>query len=244
MQNDEYLKLAEVEDRMWYFRSLHEHTRRELASVLRPGSTVLDAGCGTGGLILRLRGRHPEWRYSGIDFMPIACELAQQRCGAEVNVQVASVTALPFADASFDAVVSVDVISQVDDAKAAARELFRVAKPGAPVVINCPAYMWMWSYHDDSCQTKHRYTRPEIEALLRDAGFADVRTTHWNALPFPALWAKRKLFRSDKDTSDVKEYPRIVDAMFGGLMALEHAWCRMGGAWAWGTSIFGAGRKP
>ena len=58
MQTDEYLKLAEVEDRMWYFRSLHAHVDRELRPVLARGSAtppahVLDAGCGTGGFLRR-----------------------------------------------------------------------------------------------------------------------------------------------------------------------------------------------
>ena len=258
MQTDEYLKLAEVEDQMWYFRSLHAHVGREL-SRWTPASgrgqandsagapvppAILDAGCGTGGLILRLRAAHPQWRFSGIDFMPIACELARKRCGPEVDIRVASITELPFPDESFDVVVSADVVCQVGNPEVAAAEFFRVLKPGGLVVINVPAYMWMWSYHDDSCQTKHRYTRPEIDALLRGAGFQERRTTHWNALPFPAVWAKRKLFRTSRDTSDVKEYPKIVDAAFGGLMAVEHAWMRTGGRWAWGTSVFGVARKP
>lgn len=229
---------------MWYFRSLHAHVERELAPVVRPGAAVLDAGCGTGGLILRLRAQRPEWIFSGIDFMPIACELARKRCGGGVDVRVASITKLPFADATFDAVVSADVICQVDNPETAAAEFFRVLRPGGIVVLNVPAYMWMWSYHDDSCQTKHRYTRPEIAALLQGAKFVGARTTHWNALPFPVVWAKRKLFRTRRDTSDVKEYPRTVDAVFNRLMAVEHAWVRRGGTWAWGTSVFGVARKP
>ncbi len=248
MQNDEYLKLAEVEDQMWYFRSLHRHVRRELGRAFPAGRApvphVLDAGCGTGGLILRLRQAEPTWTFSGIDFMPIAGELARQRCGPDVDIRVASITELPFADASFDAVVSADVICQVENAEVAAAEFFRVLRPGGIVVINVPAYMWMWSYHDDSCQTKHRYTRSEIETLLIGAGFADRRTTYWNALSFPALWAKRKLLRRATDTSDVKRYPAPVEAGFNGLMALEHAWLRAGGSWAWGTSVFGVARKP
>ncbi len=243
MQTDEYLKLAEVEDQMWYFRALHAHVRRELAEMKRDAA-VLDAGCGTGGLILRLREAEPAWKFAGVDFMPIACELAQKRCGPDVDIRVGSVTELPFADASFDALVSADVVCQVENPETAAAEFFRVLRPGGVVVLNVPAYMWMWSYHDDACHTKHRYTRPEIDALLAGAGFAARRTTHWNALPFPAVWAKRKLFRRSTDTSDVKEYPKILDAGFGGLMAIEQAWLRAGGRWAWGTSVFATARKP
>ena len=277
MQTDEYLKLAEVEDQMWYFRSLHAHVEQQLAAVLNGGnvgelsspravadadaetrgvkaphqtdttrksSMVLDAGCGTGGLILRLRGKHPEWTFSGIDFMPLACDLARKRCGPDVDIRVASIMELPFEDQTFDAVVSADVICQVDNPEVAVAEFFRVLGPGGIVVINVPAYMWMWSYHDDSCQTKHRYTRPEIDALLHGAGFGSRRTTHWNALPFPVVWAKRKLFRTSRDTSDVKLYPAPIEASFNRLMAIEHAWLRAGGCWGWGTSVLGIARKP
>jgi ubiquinone/menaquinone biosynthesis C-methylase UbiE len=263
MNTDEYLKLADVEDQMWYFRSLHAHVERELAPMARrtassrehstpsipraearPPPEVLDAGCGTGGLILRLRAAHPDWKFAGIDFMPIACELARKRCGPDVDIRVASITALPFADQSFDAVVSADVVCQVENPAVAAAEFFRVLRPGGVVVLNVPAYMWMWSYHDDSCQTKHRYTRVEIDRLLRNAGFEGRRTTHWNALPFPVVWAKRKLFRTSRDTSDVKLYPAPIEAGFNGLMAFEHAWLRAGGKWGWGTSVFGVARKP
>ncbi|MSU51178.1 MAG: class I SAM-dependent methyltransferase [Opitutus sp.] len=244
MQNDEYLKLAEVEDRMWYFHSLHRHIERELGPSLKTDAPVLDAGCGTGGLILRFREWHPAWKFSGIDFMPIACELARQRCGPEVDIRVASITELPFADQSLDAVISADVVCQVENPEVAFAEFFRVLRPGGIVIINVPAYMWMWSYHDDSCETKHRYTRSEIDALLGGARFIQRRTTHWNALPFPVVWAKRKLFRTSRDTSDVKDYPAAIDAGFRGLMAIEHAWLRAGGRWAWGMSVFGVARKP
>lgn len=245
MNTEEYVKLAEVEDRMWYFRSLHAHVARVVAGAgLKGNARVLDAGCGTGGMILRLREAQPGWKWSGIDFMPIACELARQRCGAGTDIREASVTALPFADGSFDAVVSADVICQVEEAEAAVKEFFRVLRPGGVVVINVPAYMWMWSYHDDSCQTKHRYTRPELDGLLRAAGFAERWSTHLNALPFPLLWAKRKVWRSDGETSDMKAYPAIVDAAFRLLVAPEHAWLKAGGRWAWGSSVFAVARKP
>jgi ubiquinone/menaquinone biosynthesis C-methylase UbiE len=245
MQQDEYLKLAEVEDEMWYFRSLHGHVRRELEAAGLPArARILDAGCGTGGLSLRLSTAHPEWNLSAIDFSALACDLARRRCGPAVDVRQASITALPFADETFDAVMPVDVISQVDDAVGAINECFRVAKRGALVIVNVPAYMWMWSYHDDACQTKYRYTRAEIRALLRQAGFREPRITHWNSLTFPAIWAKRRFFRTPADTSDVKRYPLPIEAGFSAAMGIEHAVIEMGGQWPWGSSIFAVARKP
>lgn len=246
MQPEEYLKLAEVEDHLWYFHALHAHIRRELVRAGFGGraADMLDAGCGTGGQILRLREQQPLWRWSGIDFMPLACELARKRCGPDVDVREASVAAIPFADGSFDAVVSADVICQLDECELAVRELARVTRPGGAVVVCVPAYMWMWSYHDDSCETKHRYTRREIAGLLEQAGLRVTLLTHLNALPFPLIWAKRKFFRSANDTSDMKEYPAIVNNGFRALTAVERVWLRAGGTLAWGSSVFAVARKP
>lgn len=244
MDADEYVKLAEVEDRMWYFRSLHGHVARELAAARLPErAAVLDAGCGTGGLLLRARALLPGTRWSGIDLMPLACDLARRRCGPDTDIRQASITELPFADATFDALVSADVVCQVGNPAVAMAEFARVLRPGGTLVMNVPAYMWMWSYHDDSVHTKHRYTRREMAQLVRGAGLAMRRLTHWNALPFPAIWARRKLFASARDTSDVKAYAAPVEALFRALMACEHAWLRAGGNWAWGCSVFAVAQR-
>lgn len=229
---------------MWYFRSLHRHVRRALADKIPRGASLLDAGCGTGGLILSLAKAGEDWRFTGIDFMPLACELARSRCGSSTDIREASITELPFGNASFDAVVSADVVCQVSNPEVAVAEFFRVLKPGGILIINVPAYQWMWSYHDDSCQTHHRYTRKELRALIHGGGGTALRATHWNALMFPAIWAKRKVFRSEHDTSDVKSYPRLVEWMGRALTDLEHAWLNVGGSWAWGTSVFAVARKP
>jgi SAM-dependent methyltransferase len=235
--------MAGVEDRMWYYRSLHGHFRRVLAQRLGSGPhDLLDAGCGSGGLIRHLQERAPAWKITGIDLSPVAGRLARSR--SQAVVLEGSVTALPFADRSFDAIVSADVLYELDEPKAAMREFWRCLRPGGWVVVNVPAYRWLWSYHDVAVRSRRRFVRREVAGLLRDGGFVLELNTHWNALPFPLIVARRKLFARAADTSDVRLYPAPVEAFFRGLMAMEHAWLRIGGRWAWGSSILAVGRKP
>ena len=245
MEADEYRKLAEVEDAMWYFRALHGHVEHELAQTLRrSAAAVLDAGCGTGGLIRRLMARRPAWRWTGVDLSPLACELARQRGGQTVEIKEASVTALPFAEGVFDAVVSADVLYHVDDDEGALREFFRVLRPGGAVVINVPAYRWLWSYHDEAVHSRRRYGRREMIAKLTAAGFTGVQATHWNTLPFPLVVARRKLFPAPRDGSDVRLFAPPVEAGFNAAMAVERAWLSGVGRLPFGSSILAVARKP
>ena len=248
MEADEYRKLAEVEDAMWYFRALHAHVERELVAVLGAEGdaaprAVLDAGCGTGGLIRRLAPRHTAWRWIGVDLEPVACALARERAGAAAEIHEASVTALPFGDATFDAVVSADVLYHVDDDAAALREFFRVLRPGGVAVINVPAYRWLWSYHDTAVHSRRRYARGEVLAKLGAAGFGGARATYWNTLAFPLVVVRRKLFSAPRGGSDVHLYSAPVETAFDAAMAVERAWLRGVGRLPFGSSVLAVARK-
>ena len=243
MQPGEYRKMAGAEETMWYYRALHGHVLRTLAGRLaNPHATVLDAGCGTGGLLYRLHEAQPFWSLTGLDFSPIACGLARERNSGTI-VQ-GSIASLPFADATFDAIVSCDVACQVADPAAAFAEFSRCVRPGGLVVVTMPAYQWMYSYHDREVGNLRRYTRTEVNALLRAAGLSILRTTYWSLLPFPLAVLRRKIFPPARSTSDVKLYPAPVEAMFNGLMALERAWLRLGATMPFGSSILTVAGKP
>jgi SAM-dependent methyltransferase len=242
MQPDEYRKMAEVEDAMWYYRALHRHVERSLAHHLPAQARVLDAGSGTGGLLRRLHRTRPEWRLTGIDFSPLACELARERVPAEILL--GSIGALPFADASFEAVTSCDVVCQVADPVQAVREFHRCLKPGGLLVLTMPAYQWMYSYHDREVGNLRRYSRKEVGGLLAAAGFSVVGNTYWNMLPFPLAVLRRKILPPAEPTSDVGLFPAPVEAAFNGLMAVEHAWLGAGGQCPFGNSVLTVARKP
>ena len=99
---------------------------------IAPGQRVLDIGCGT-GVFLRLvaeRGGHP----FGLDASDALVEIARERV-PEADVRVGEMELLPYDHDSFDLVAGFNSFFFAADLVAALREAGRVAKPGAPVLI-------------------------------------------------------------------------------------------------------------
>jgi SAM-dependent methyltransferase len=99
---------------------------------IAPGRRVLDIGCGT-GVFLRLvadRGGHP----FGLDASDALVEIARERV-PDADVRVGEMELLPYDDDSFDLVTGFNSFFFAADLVAALREAGRVAKPGAPVLI-------------------------------------------------------------------------------------------------------------
>lgn len=245
MQPDEYRRLAALEDEMGYFRALHAHVERVLQAGFAAGEAarVLDAGCGTGGLIRRLQARHPAWEWVGVDAEPLACQLARQRVAPGTRIELGRLEALPFPAAEFDAVVTADVLYHLRDDEQALHELARVLRPGGRLVVNLPAHRWLWSYHDVAVHGIRRYERGELRAKLRRAGFEPEVLTHWNALLLPLLALRRKLLPPPGAGSDVQRYPAVVEAGFGLAMRIEAAWLGRGGRLPFGSSLFAVAQK-
>ena len=238
MQPDEYRKLAEVEDQLWYFTALHARILSALEERFGAGApvTILDAGCGTGGLLRKLHARRPGWALTGIDLSADACRLARARTHAPVLE--GSVETLPFEAASFDAVVCADVLYHVDSDGAALEHFKRVLKPGGLLIVNVPAYPWLWSYHDVATHAKRRYAKGPFRSLLENRGFAVRTLTHWNTLLFPLIVVRRKLLPPPRSGSDVSAVGSLATTCFSGLMALERLWLTTGLTLPFGSSLF------
>jgi ubiquinone/menaquinone biosynthesis C-methylase UbiE len=241
MQPDEIQKLAEVEDSMWYFKALNRRMLLPLAELVNREASILDAGCGTGGLIKALQAFEPKWKINGLDYSPVACAFAHSK--TSVPIKQGSIEEIPFHDKQFDAVVCADVISQIGDGTIALREFARVLKPGGILVLNVAAYQWMWSYHDDINDTIHRFRRSELVALLGKAGFKVTLSSYANMLVFPLILAQRKIFIPVNPTSDVKPFNPLLDSFCGSMASLEYMALRKRIRLPVGNSVFIAGRR-
>ena len=243
MERDEYERLAAVEDQGWWFHGL----RLNLLAALRrtdPGKgrgALLDAGCGTGGALAAMGQDMPHLQRFGVDLDPLAASIARVKSGA--HLVVGSVAGLPFARASFDTVLSTDVLCHRGvEPVAALRSMRACLKPGGVLLLNLPAYPWLLSGHDHAVDNVRRFGRKEVRRMLEGAGFAQLRVGYWNSLLFPLMVLQRLTHRGRK--SDVTLLPAPIERLFGAAIAFESRLREFGLRFPFGGSILATAVRP
>lgn len=122
----------------WVMRE--EKLKRELIrfAAIKPGSKVLDLGCGTGTLTIMIQRALPDATIIGLDGDPRVLEIARRKSqGLDIQWDEGLASQLPYGDSEFDRVVTSLVIHHLDTATkhAAFDEAFRVLKPGGVLCI-------------------------------------------------------------------------------------------------------------
>ena len=237
--------MRSVEDELWWYQALRAHVINSLPA-LPPTFQLLDAGCGTGGMLARVRQHFAQAKLTGIDLSASALELTRQRqTGAELIR--ASTNQFPFADAAFDVVLSLDVLAfRGVDEEGAMREMYRVLRDGGSLLMNVPAFDFLRGSHDAAVDQVRRYTRPPIASLLKRAGFASSRLSYWNMSLLPAIafmrWTSRAKAKQAVVRSDLTPVWPPLNALLSGLVRSELAISRRI-ALPFGTSLFAIARK-
>jgi len=240
---EEYAIMFRAEDTHWWYRGLRALLDDRWARHLSgPGPLrVLDIGCGTGAVLEQLQAR--SWG-AGIDVAAEALACCRRR--KALRIAQASAQALPFGGGCFDAAVLLDVLyhREVPDPLAPLREVRRVLKPEGVLLLNVPAYQWLYSSHDAAIHTRRRFTRGEVEALMNAASFEVLEASYWNTLLFPAIVLARLVRKQAAGRgSDLVRPPGILGARAGAAaLALERRWMRLCPL-PFGLSIFAVGRS-
>jgi SAM-dependent methyltransferase len=214
MQAEDYQYLYDLEQDFWWFAGMREITAAVLdaACLDKTGRLILDAGCGTGGMLSWLERYTGGGKVVGIDLIPDAIKFCRER--AQDYLVQASVTDLPFADSTFDLITSFDVLVQLPGESRDVRaidEMYRVLKPGGVAFVRAAAYGWMKSGHDEALGTQHRYSLHELKGKMSRAGFTVLRASYANSLLLPAAAVRRLLLKRiglADSGSDVKPLPR------------------------------------
>ena len=215
-----------AEQRHFWFRGFRRFVRPFLleatSGLTRP--RLLDCGCGTGTNLAFLQQFGVPF---GVDLTWRGLQFAHRK--GLPRLAQATVAALPFADGSFDAAVSFDVLYCLEDdaERQAIAEMHRVLRPGGALVVNAAALDMLKGDHSVLVSEVRRYTR----------GFAHVKTTaggisggayhlhERGALSRDgrrsrvAAAARRKAEGGPR--GDFYVPPAPVNALFSGALALE-----------------------
>ena len=166
-----------------------------------PGCRVLDVGCGTGTQAVLAKQTHPDAEVVGVDGDDKALAIARSkadRAGVAIAFDAGLATALPYADARFDRVISSLVFHHLVEAdkRRVLAEILRVLAPGgAFVLVDFGEPLTVLERIGAKLFLRGEHARENLEgrlpALLREAGFSRIEELAQRSIGVGRLWTWR-----------------------------------------------------
>jgi SAM-dependent methyltransferase len=196
---------------------------------VRPGDLVLDAGAGFGRHAFELARRGCDvvaLDYAADEVITTRGTFAAMVEAGEIpearyaGVLRGDATRLPFADNSFDRIITSEVLEHIQSDTTAIAEFARVLKPGGAFAATVPTWMpekinWMLSdeYHAPKSVGGHVriYSATELKAKLRAAGLEVTAAHHAHALHSPYWWLKCAVGVRNDDHPMVARYRKLLE---------------------------------
>jgi SAM-dependent methyltransferase len=234
----------EAYDGMWVPKSSERRTSYGINPRLRlmrkmvdfSGKSVLDAGCGDGFVLESIGSAGTKF---GMDLSKTAL-----RRGSGYMKSAGSTTAIPFRDASFDAIVSSLVLEYVEDDVCALKEMHRCLRKGGTALVLVTFNPKLWGRDDEFPVSVRRYDRDELDRKAREAGFTVVEKRYWG-FPFFRFYRSLSLRRDSKQKAVGMEAVGLVSRYRLAWFAMMVNWVEgLFSGRPWGTECMYLLRKP
>lgn len=175
---------------------------REIIRMFRPhlGASVLEIGAGSGNFSEFIAGtgvvRHVALEPSE-NMFPLLEQAFEGKPGGAAHRSV--LKDLPAHEKDFDGVFYVNVLEHVRDDRAELLEAYSRLKPGGRLLIFIPALPWLFGTADEHFGHFRRYYKPELDALVKSAGFEIVKSRYFDLAGVVPWWVlfvllKRRCF--------------------------------------------------
>jgi len=248
MEADEHRKMADVESQLWWYKALHTKVLDSLRRLSVPASApMLDAGCGTGGLLSVLSNAGYS-NISGFDISPTAVAICRDR-GFTIRTMGVQDIGQVYSAQSFSAIISCDVLCYLttDKIPAVLRTFHTTLAPGGHVILNLPAYQAFSGIHDKSVGIVSRTTEPLLREQLAITGFEVTELHHWPFILAPMIYLtrlkQRRRLQRNPDCmieSDITLPSSLINRILFSITTAEQL---LGRGRFWGSSIFVIARK-
>lgn len=247
MKKEAYKEMFMVEDEHWWYVTLHELvTLLSATHFSAQPLRILDAGCGTGGLlsILAEAGHDIE----GFDYSEVALNFCQKRglkkvFKADINNWVPGPNA-------YDVIASMDVLCHewVGDEIKVLRTLASGLKANGLIMVNYPAFPLLNRNHDKVVMNRERYTKKTVKEDFAEAGLTPLLLSYRLPHAFVYLLLMRlyeSIRRGNPEAkSDIAIIPsRALNHVLIQAGRLENRLIARGFSIPIGSSLFVAAKK-
>lgn len=187
--------------------SIYNMCRKDYAEIVaeiekETFQDVLDAGCGTGAILLLLQERYPDKRYTGIDLSSKMIAVARHKKKKGMEFIEGDCEALPFKGRSFDVVICSMSFHHYPNPEKFFENVFRVLRPGGRLILRDmtgPVWMlWLVNYVELPLVNRllhkgdvHAYSRKEIQRLCDDSGLVLENFEHRKGLRLHCICRKQ-----------------------------------------------------
>lgn len=164
-----------------YNGKVYKGTGQKVAEMIDGSNIVLECACGTGAISVFIAPKCAHLTATDMSQNMLKQTVRKTRKFGNVEVRMADLTQLEYADNSFDKVVAGNVIHLLDNPTAAVAELVRVCKPGGKVII--PTYINIYSGKTSflarllgkaGANFKRQFDLVSYQEFFREAGYRDV----------------------------------------------------------------------
>ena len=188
--------------------------------IVPPGGRILDAGCGTGSLLVKLALRGYE--VYGMDISEDSVRRTEECLRslmpeAESVVKQGSAEQIDYPDGGFDAVIATEILEHVEKDHLAVREFYRLLKPGGVCIITVPANPALWDISDEMAEHKTRYSKEALLQLFNNSSFK-IEKLFYVGFPLMRLYHRLVFLR----------WARRIDKNRSGTVSSGDALTRVG----------------
>lgn len=243
----EYQRMYEVEQKLWWYQVLHGKVLKQINKhfrIFNPALKILDAACGTGGLLSFLK-KQGYTNITGFDYSEHAIDFSLER-----NLDV-SFGDLKNPEAfkpgeTFDLICCNDALYFLNDDEiiGALKSFKKKLKHDGIILINIHAFEAFSGTHDIAVGSARRFELKNFLAYSRSAGLTVTYKTYWPfALSLPIWmvrsWQRYQLENNKKSNvereSDVSYPGDFVNGILKGIVRFEESVISSG---PFGSSLF------
>ncbi len=244
--SEEFKMMYQAEEKLWWYRILHGKILVEiqLKFASKNDISILDIGCGTGGLLSFLL-QHNYTNLQGIDYSEHSIHFSKLR---NLDVQKLNIEKLQtaFPTQKFDVIICNDVFYCLDKIQVitALHNIETLLNPNGIFLSNNNAFNIFYGTHDIAVGGKWRFTHKDFQEFTAKTSLKIQYYTYWTWVLSPLILVVRilqqiqlklSLINTENLVSDVSIPPVWLNQMFYKIVKLEEKILRKG---FFGSSLF------